>query len=176
MVFISNLLCVVRLWDLWWKTEYERKTQRQGWFPDGQSGGCGLKSENLTHKHTHTHTHATWTLTHIHQNLKRALDLTTVSLIIRGNKEWFSASSFYNKWFLLPSSVHHQGINRNNTAEANEKSLFVPTCHASASPSTKHSVCQTASWTLQEHSGLRCAHMPLTAAANVQLPWTASVI
>ena len=72
MVFISNLLCVVRLWDLWWKTEYERKTQRQGWFPDGQSGGCGLKSENLTHKHTQRHTH-THTHTHMHACMRLEL-------------------------------------------------------------------------------------------------------
>lgn len=62
MVFISNPCSVLLDFEIfWWKTEYERKTQRQGWFPDGQSGSCGLKSQLDTCMHT------TWTFTHIYQ-------------------------------------------------------------------------------------------------------------
>lgn len=75
-IHFKLLLCAVRLWDLWWNTEYERKTQRQGWFPDGQSSGCGLKSL------FDVHMQAAWTFAHIYQNLERAPHLTEVTFTV----------------------------------------------------------------------------------------------
>lgn len=124
---------------------------------------------------THTHTCTTWTFTHIYRSLKRGLWIWRWSAAssIPAQREAASAPTTHclicaARTFQiktpLSQSLTVRCVNRitqRKPAEANEKDFSVPTCHACSSPSIKQCVCQSASWTLQEQSGLRCARMLL---------------